>query len=407
MRLVHTADLHIGYRQFTKTTKIGVNQREADVEGTLHTLVDRIIAIQPDLTIIGGDVFHVVRPSNHAVVNAFQEFERLVQSLPSKARLVLVAGNHDTPRSTETGGILGLFTSLGIHVVDKGVARIEYDDIGCSVLAIPDIPNLVRPAMTPDPKFRHNVVIMHGEVEGMLPPGSHGDRSHEIAASDLNAPQWSYIGLGHWHVYREMGANVFYSGSIDYTSSNPWGEMAEESSRGLKGKGFVERDLATGEQTFHELPVSRPHVDLETFSARDLTSDETDAAIRSAIDSVEGGIDDKVIRLVVTDVTRELSRALNQKALRDYKYRALNFALDMRRPDVTRVVIRGQARQRASLEQRLAEFLKDKPLAPDVDRTSLEAMANAYLEQTRSPDEDNESLAKILQLSLNAGDQAA
>ena len=30
----------------------------------------------------------------------------------------MVAGNHDTPRSAETGCILRLFTPLGVHVVE-------------------------------------------------------------------------------------------------------------------------------------------------------------------------------------------------------------------------------------------------------------------------------------------------
>ena len=37
-----------------------------------------------------------------------------------------------------------------------------------------------------------------------------------------------YVALGHYHVYREIAPNAFYSGSIEYTSPNVWGELVEE-----------------------------------------------------------------------------------------------------------------------------------------------------------------------------------
>src|SRR6476619_7765867 len=102
MRLVHLSDLHLGFRQYQRLTPTGVNQREADVAVTFRTVIDRVIALKPELVIVAGDVFHTVRPTNQAILHAFLQFSRLVRELPS-AFVVLVAGNHDTPRSSETG----------------------------------------------------------------------------------------------------------------------------------------------------------------------------------------------------------------------------------------------------------------------------------------------------------------
>src|SRR5580765_3193777 len=100
MRLVHLADLHLGYRQYQRLTPGGVNQREADVAVTFRTAIDRIIALRPDVIVVAGDIFHSVRPTNQAILHAFLQFSRLARELPN-ALIVLVAGNHDTPRSSE------------------------------------------------------------------------------------------------------------------------------------------------------------------------------------------------------------------------------------------------------------------------------------------------------------------
>src|SRR5215467_11484079 len=100
MRLVHISDLHLGYRQFQRLTPTGVNQREADVAGTFRGAIDRIIALAPDVVVVAGDVFHSSRPTNQAILHAFLQFSRLVRALPN-TEVVIVAGNHDSPRSSE------------------------------------------------------------------------------------------------------------------------------------------------------------------------------------------------------------------------------------------------------------------------------------------------------------------
>ena len=93
-------------------------------------------------------------------------------------------------------------------------------------------------------------------------------------------PGWDYVALGHYHVYRRIADHVYYSGSIDYTSTNPWGELAEERATKLPGKGFIERDLTTGKQTFHPLAPARPVLDLPPIDGRGLSAEGLDAAVR-------------------------------------------------------------------------------------------------------------------------------
>jgi DNA repair exonuclease SbcCD nuclease subunit len=74
MRLVHTADLHLGYRAYHRTNASGINIREADVARVFRELLDRTAKIAPDLFLIAGDIFHTVRPSNAAIADAFRQF---------------------------------------------------------------------------------------------------------------------------------------------------------------------------------------------------------------------------------------------------------------------------------------------------------------------------------------------
>src|SRR3954469_5510406 len=136
MRLVHLSDLHLGYRQYQRLTPGGVNQREADVAATFRTAVDRVVALRPEAVVVAGDIFHTVRPTNQAILHAFLQFGRLRNALP-EAAMVLVAGNHETTRLPETGGILQLLAQLGIEVVDRDARRISFRGGELSVLAIP------------------------------------------------------------------------------------------------------------------------------------------------------------------------------------------------------------------------------------------------------------------------------
>ncbi|HEX3867229.1 MAG TPA: metallophosphoesterase [Gemmatimonadaceae bacterium] len=386
LRLLHVSDLHLGYRQYQRLTPGGINQREADVAATFRTTIDRMIALEPDVVVVAGDVFHTVRPTNQAIVHAFVQFSRLVQALP-RTSVVLVAGNHDTPRSTETGGILQLFTQLGVHVVDREARRIPFPARSLSLLCVPDVPGLVVPSLTPDPAARINVLVVHGEVQGILPVNLAvaDPAAVQITREELTSGQWDYIALGHYHVYREVASNAFYSGSIDYTSVNTWGELYEQRVAKLNGKGFVERDLTTGEHVFHELPPARPLVDLPSLAVAGLTAPAVDKAIRSIVDACPGGIDDKIVRLVVRDLTRSLARELDHKAIRDYKRRALVFNLDVRPPEtrIMRTSAGGAPGRRPSLVDIVREQLAARPLDADIDRALLIERAVGYLEDAQ------------------------
>ena len=392
LRLVHLADLHLGYRQYQRLTPRGINQREADVAQSFTRAIDKIIELAPEVVLIAGDVFHQVRPTNTAILHAYLQFARLRAALP-RTEVVMIAGNHDTPRSAETGCILRLFAPLGIHVVEAEPRALEFPELDLSVLAVADN-QYPRPKLVPPGTRRWNVLLLHGEVEGMLGPfaATHEMATEEIPQEDLYPSHWDYIALGHYHVYRRMAPNQFYSGSLDYTSTNSWGERIEEEMAGVPGKGIVEHDLATGTHTFHPLQPSREFVDLPMVSARGLTTEEVNARIAAAVEGCPGGIDDKVVRLVIRDLPRHITRQLDHKQLREFRRRALHFHLDTRRPEIIRSVGHGAPGRRPSLADFVRDKLRERMVPADLDRDALVTLGLRYLKEAEERDSPSAGL---------------
>lgn len=379
MRFVHLSDLHLGYRQYQRQTPTGINQREADVAAAFRKAIKMTIDLQPDLVLIGGDIFHNVRPTNPAILHAFMQFSRLVQMLPD-CEIIMIAGNHDLPRTSETGFILPLFKSLGIQVVTNEPTRIPLRGGEVSVLAIP-YGIRPRPSYDPDPSFRHNILFTHDEVEGVVRKfGTLAERAvGDLTLQELRPERWSYVALGHYHVYHRVAPNAYYSGSLEYTSTNIWGEAYEEVEKHVDGKGFIEHDLETGKHTFHHIEPQRRVINLPELTAVGLTAEALSVAINESVDSCKGGIEGQIVRLVVRDVPRHVLRDLDHKAIREYKRRALHFQLDARRPQPIRPEASGAPGRRTSLTDTVRAMLEKRALTPGINREALVELGLRYL----------------------------
>lgn len=390
MKLVHLSDLHLGYRQYQRQTSTGINQREADVAASFQRAIDKVVELRPDLILLGGDIFHTVRPTNPAILHAFTQFARLVNALPD-AMVVMIAGNHDTARTAETGCILNLFKPLGIHVVESNAQRIISADGRLAILAVPDMPMGI-PALVPEPSAEFNVLLLHGEVEGILPAHlRYSERAAvEIPRSEVADKGWNYAALGHYHVYQQVGPNAYYSGSIDYTSFDVWGEIREERMSGIYkegegGKGIIEHDLVTGKHTFHHCPVSREFVDLPPLDADKMSSQDIDLAIRERVERLPAGIENKVVRLIVRNVPRHIVRELDHKAIREYKRTALHFNLDTRKPELKpRSSGGGVPVRRPSLTDIVKDKLNSRVLVEPIDREKFVDLGLGYLKKTNA-----------------------
>jgi DNA repair exonuclease SbcCD nuclease subunit len=381
VRLVHLADLHLGYRQFHRLTASGLNQREADVAGTFTRALDQVIALKPDVIVIAGDVFHSVRPANPVIIHAFNQFGRLRDALPGTP-VVMIGGNHDQPRSTETGCILGLFRRLQFHVVHGAPESLQFPELDLEILAVPDRSGAL-PALVPTTPSRHRVLVLHGFLDDVLEQ-RHETSSLHLTSGDLHPDRWSYVALGHYHVHTRVADNAYYSGSLEYTSVNPWRDLQDEKERRIPGKGFLEvdldHDLSTTAPVFHHVPTLRRMIDIPPISAAGLSGSELMSAIERAVGKVKGGIRDAVARLVIFDTPRGLMRELDPARLRELKQQALFLRIDARASEPRRVQYSGVAGRRPTLSETVRSYLEERPLDAAIPRGDLIALGVHYLD---------------------------
>lgn len=386
MKLAHLADLHLGFRQFERLTPRGSNQREADVAEAFKRAVDDLLEQRPDCVVIAGDVFNSVRPTNAAIVHFFLQLQRIRTALPGTA-VIVVAGNHDTPRSVEAGSILRLYETLGIQIALDVAKRIPLPAHDASILAVPysAIAQAERPALRPAAGVAHNVLVLHAEVGGIfdhergyVEPGS-----GVVTKAELGASKWDYVALGSYHVAYPVEANAWYSGSLDYVSTNPWGELLDEKRQKRPGKGYLLVDLPGGKVTFRAIDPPRRFVDLPAIDAADKTAAELDAEIAARVAKVKPSVDEQVIRLVVRDISRGIARDLDHEAIRAVKARALNFHLDLRRPPAPEreVGLATPGGRRLTLPETVREFLSRRPLDADLDREAFVRAGVEYVEK--------------------------
>jgi predicted phosphodiesterase len=392
MKLAHLADLHLGFRQFDRQTSKGTNQREADIAEVFRRAVDDLLEQKPDLIVIAGDLFHSVRPTNAAILFCFRQLHRLRTGLP-ETPIVIVAGEHDTPRSTETGTILRLYEALGVEVAVDEARRIVLPKLDCAVLAVPQqaLAKADRPALRPEaggPTL--NVLLTHGKYGGLGEERGTVEYGGAELSRELLAPEkWDYIALGHYHTAQSVAANAWYSGSLEYLPPNPWGQMQDEADlKKVKraGKGYLVAELPGARVTFRPIAPARRHIDLPFIQAAGLNARELDEQIAQRVNAAK--IDDQIVRLLAWDVDRATARDLDHAAIRAYKARALNFQLDLRRPEAQRAVgATGPGARRQTLTDQVREFLGRRPLDAELNRETFVNLGVEYLETAARSDE--------------------
>lgn len=399
MIVAHLADLHLGFRAYHRLVPgedggaPRFNARERDVSLAFRAALDRLIELRVDLVIVAGDVFHTVRPSNAAIADAFHQFARLHAALP-RTPILIIAGNHDSPRAVETGSILTLLQEIpNVTVVDREARVVEYPALDTAVLCLPHnaLSGGALGELEPAGSAGIQLLAMHATVRGEEVDRLLGYATEfggaQIEMSDIRVERWDYVALGHYHIATQLAPNMWYAGAIERTSTNVWIETG--------AKGFVTWDTRKRLGAFHPLPT-RPIFDLPRFSARApgttryLEPAGIDARIRERVEAVPGGIDGRIIRLIIDDLPRELFRELDHRRLREYRARALHFHLDTRRPPRRALAGHAPAQPPRPIEEEARTFITEiwEPTAADIDRERLADLALRYLATaSEGPDE--------------------
>lgn len=217
LRFAHISDTHLGYRAFFKVDpESGRNQRAVDIERAYATAIDDILTRDVQLVIHGGDVFHHTRPAWSSLRCFVRQTRRLSDAgIP----VVVVGGNHDTPRLRTSGSVFSVL-ELALpevrFVCGYDQETVILDHLGLSILAVPHgkLASPDSPIAIPTPGMR-NVLITHGLVHGLAPKGGAREPGEEDVSDGLLDEEFDYIALGHYHVHQKVRHNAWYSGSTE------------------------------------------------------------------------------------------------------------------------------------------------------------------------------------------------
>jgi exonuclease SbcD len=232
VRFIHTGDWHLG-------KLLRERQLVDDQAFALRGLVRLVEQARPDAVVVAGDIYdRAVAP-----VEAVAVLDEVLASLTLDLRVqvVLIAGNHDSPRRLQY--LNGLVTRVGLHVVGEvgaapagvRIAGADGTEIVFWPLAYTDPETargalgradihtheavlqahlgLVREQMGDD--ARH-VVVAHAFVTGAQPSESERPLSvggsGEVSRSVFDG--FDYVALGHLHRPQRVGERVRYAGSL-------------------------------------------------------------------------------------------------------------------------------------------------------------------------------------------------
>ena len=251
MKLIHTADLHLGARTEAKLPPRRAEERRAELLATLADIAT-LAKREEAALLIAGDLFDTATPSRRTLT----AFLDIVHSHPT-VRFFCLPGNHDG------GGFPAVECPENLHLFGREWSSVSVGDTDFYGIAPEgDIP---YDALNPDPE-RRNVVLLHGAVrEGGTPePGA-------VVLSRLAGRGIDYLALGHYHSHRvgRLDARGVYA-----YSGTPEGRGMDEA--GECGVLLVDTALSPIAPVF--LPTARRRI-------HRLPVDVTEGPVRTAIEA--------------------------------------------------------------------------------------------------------------------------
>jgi DNA repair exonuclease SbcCD nuclease subunit len=206
MRLLHTADLHLG-RAFAGLGTKGEQLRRAQME-TLGRIVDLAASEACDCVVVAGDLFDSNEVSGRLLRQTISLFNRL------DVDTFVLPGTHDClndlsvfirPEFKDAGNI----RVFGVHgsSFEIGTWRIHGRplDGGCGTRPLK--------GLEPDLEAEGNVAVVHASIQ--IPGKSSADDA-VISQQEISKSGMAYICLGHWHKagdYSGGQVGAWYPGS--------------------------------------------------------------------------------------------------------------------------------------------------------------------------------------------------
>jgi DNA repair protein SbcD/Mre11 len=281
--------------------------REQDVYDAFERAISKIIALGPAVAIHAGDVFDSYHPSSAALGVALDGLRRLREAgIP----VVIIAGNHSSPRVAGADHIFGVLERFGgAHVIYGGAREVRVGDLAVHAIPHDNDPQRLIAALRgarPSADARFNVLVAHVGLDGLGQVVGSEAGSVSLSGEVLaGTGEFDYIALGHLHKFAAACGNAAYAGSLERLS---WADDAPL-------KGIIEVDLGAGR-------LSPGYLELHPIEGRRfITLDPVDAAtvanLSDAIIARADGVDlaGAMVRLSVRNVSVADWNAVDHKAI--------------------------------------------------------------------------------------------
>ncbi len=374
MRILHFSDTHLGYQAFDVVNDAGINAREQDVYDAFERVIDQVIELRPDVVIHSGDFFHRPSPSNRALTVGLEQLRRVCNlQIPT----IIIAGNHETPKTVFTSPILRAFRSLECVYSCFGNTYEVFEVGNIAIHGVPHINDLrllqeelTRLEVIPG-KF--NILLLHTSLGKRYLMEEYGEQVFPVEF-ERKLRDFQYIALGHWHNYQQTDIlpNAWYSGSLERLSDT---EIGAE-------KGFIVLDIlpdGTYTQTFHPI-VSRPWLRVEVQQCHTKSVVE----IRQELEQFRDRQDTTgaIITLNINEIKPEQSLEISNSHLQEIFPDAFQL-LPKRRTFSDRTYVQNlEVNQFDSLDKLFAGYIREKYKDDEILAGQLVERANRYFEET-------------------------
>jgi len=259
VKILHTADLHIGEDLFTSMGSKAAEERYKDILDSLEQIKQIGVSENVDVVLIAGDVFNRVLPSGNASLR-FSEFLKFF--LDKQIHVIIVRGNHDRPANDSASELLktyrillsrtqenyfhylGKIEGIVIQTRDKksvGFVALPYYPVELEYEGVKDAEEIFQRAKDAQRQARvdeikkeifmrvegeraklkadYYILGAHIPIIGSIPGSErrfYGSRNEiTYAANEVCRLPFDYIALGHFHIMQKVGSdNCWYSGSV-------------------------------------------------------------------------------------------------------------------------------------------------------------------------------------------------
>ncbi|MCD6572143.1 MAG: exonuclease SbcCD subunit D [Thermoplasmata archaeon] len=377
LKIVHLADTHLGFSAYRKITKDGLNQREVDVYDAFRKAVDKILEIKPDLIIHAGDLFDSVRPNNRAIKFALNQLLRISKN---NIPMIVIAGNHETPKLSETGHIFSIFEHIeNVYPVYNEYRRIYLDLKGkkVSIFCVPqfknkdefnDALNSLKMDFSKKGDEDYRILTAHVGTVGLY-EFRMNELNEQLIPVGILKSDFDYIALGHFHRFVKIFDNAFYSGSTERFSFTEANEK----------KGFVEVILEDEKPLVNFIPLeTRDMIDFDAIDCTNKNSSEIIKSIREVVEKKD--IKDRIVRINLKNVSSHIYRTLDFNELKQILNGALHF--DIKTDILEEEIFNNYKNAHIDvLSKEFSRFLENYSLSGNVDKKKLLKMGLKYIEQ--------------------------